>query len=101
MAALAEHGMDYRWIVELGNPQKRDPKMEILRWQLDSRDERWPVTRGLQLLASLVRDETTTCCLLCACADYRTCHRRLIAEALVQQHLDATWSVVHLPIAVG
>lgn len=101
VAALAENGIDYRWIVELGNPQKRDPKMEILRWQLETGDECWPVTRGLQLLASLVRPEQHTCCLLCACADHRTCHRLVIAEALVQQHLDTNWTIVNLPAVMA
>ena len=37
-AELAQIGIQYRWIVELGNPQKRDKEMLILRKQLQSGD---------------------------------------------------------------
>lgn len=92
---LAEEGIDYCWLVELGNPQKNDPAMKILREQMASRDEQWPVNRGLELLARML-SETGPCALLCACADCRHCHRTLIAEAVKAQFPDLKIEIVHL-----
>ena len=39
--------------------------------------------RGLQIARGLVVERGVRLCLLCACADYADCHRKLIAEALV------------------
>lgn len=64
---LAGAGIRYTWLVELGNPEKADPAMTILREQLKSRDKIWPVQRGLALLNELVRVESNRCCLLCVC----------------------------------
>src|SRR5437867_2889839 len=33
-ALLRRAGIDYRWLVELGNPQKNDPKMAVLKEHL-------------------------------------------------------------------
>ena len=74
-------GIEYRWLVELGNPQKRDPGMEVLRAHLSDPDGSWPVRRGLEILRRLVLDERRRCCLLCACDTYEECHRRVVAEA--------------------
>jgi hypothetical protein len=74
-------GIDYLWLVELGNPQKQDHAMTILREHLMEKSGIWPVHRGLSLLKKLVIDERRRCCLLCACAKYNQCHRKLIAEA--------------------
>lgn len=76
---LADIGIRYRWLVELGNPQKRDPQMRVLHEHLGDSAGAWPVHRGLRLLEELVATEQ--CCLLCACADYDGCHRKVIAEA--------------------
>jgi hypothetical protein len=65
--------------VELGNPQKRDPEMKILRHHL-SQKEGWPVHRGFEVLRELIVHKGKRCCLMCACEDYATCHRSLIAE---------------------
>lgn len=81
-AQVARVGISYRWLGELGNPQKNDPAMTILRAHLASADDQWPVNRGLRLLAQLLHDRDQVCCLLCACKDYDGCHRKLIAEAL-------------------
>ena len=74
-------GIEYRWLVELGNPQKNDPDMAVLMEQLADENGRWPVHRGLSLLSKLL-EAGKRCCLLCACNRYEDCHRRLIAEAL-------------------
>ena len=81
---LRPTGIDYIWLGELGNPQKTDSRMEILRGHLASPETAWPVNRGLLLLEGLV-DAGKTCCLLCACKDYDLCHRKLIAETLRQR----------------
>jgi hypothetical protein len=74
-------GIEYRWLVELGNPQKTDPGMEVLRAHLSDPAGDWPVHRGLEILRRLVVDERRRCCLLCACETYEGCHRKVIAEA--------------------
>jgi Protein of unknown function, DUF488 len=82
VALLASAGIGYEWIVELGNPQKRDPEMRILRAHLADRTGDWPVHRGLERVAEIVRRPGETAALLCACADARSCHRTVIAKAL-------------------
>ena len=81
-AKLREVGIGYLWLVELGNPQKTDPRMAVLREHLADPAGGWPVHRGLELLRGLVADRGVRPCLLCACAEYESCHRKLIAEAL-------------------
>lgn len=81
---LSLNGVKYVWLVELGNPQKNDPEMVILRRQIESTDLMWPVNRGLGLLRELVSSGAKVC-LLCACADYEHCHRKLIAESLLER----------------
>lgn len=89
-------GIDYRWLVELGNPQKRDPQMAVLREHLASADTLWPVNRGLLLLRDLVAEPGRRCCLLCACAEYDHCHRRVIAEAYVARFPEPHLSLAEL-----
>ena len=48
-------GIAYDWFVELGNPQRRDRKMAVLRGHLDDPEGGWPVHRGLDRLADAVR----------------------------------------------
>jgi uncharacterized protein (DUF488 family) len=93
---LAEEGIDYRWLVELGNPQKNDPAMTILREHLASRDAQWPVNRGLALLAEIL-SETGPCALLCACADYRHCHRTVVARQTKIRFPELELEIAHLP----
>lgn len=83
---LAPAGIAYEWLVELGNPQRRDRSMTILRAHLADPAGEWPVHRGLDRLAALVRQPSAVVALLCACADERTCHRTLIAGALSERH---------------
>jgi uncharacterized protein DUF488 len=80
---LAGNGIEYRWLVELGNPQKNDPKMKVLREHLSQSNKPWPVQRGLVLLENLIRSTEGYVALLCACKKYDECHRALIAEALL------------------
>ncbi len=82
-AGLRAEGIDYLWLVELGNPQKHDPAMRVFFDHLRDRDGGWPVHRGLNILRRLVREEARRVCLLCACKDFRTCHRCFIAESLI------------------
>lgn len=79
---LATAGIAYEWLVELGNPQLRDPAMEVLRAHLADPDGGWPVHRGLELLADRVRAPGEVVAILCACAEARTCHRTVIGRAL-------------------
>ena len=94
-AHLRRAGIDYRWLVELGNPQKNDRKMAVLKEQLASGDEQWPVNRGLALLATILR-EGRPCALLCACADWRKCHRTVIAEAIRTRYPKLGIEVEHV-----
>lgn len=93
---LEKHGVEYRWLVELGNPQKNDPTMAILREHLVSADLRWPVNRGLELLRPLLT-EARPAALLCACKDFRVCHRTLVAEAACQRFPALKIEICHLP----
>jgi uncharacterized protein (DUF488 family) len=89
LAGLLEAvGISYTWLVELGNPQRQDPAMKVLRAHLADPVGGWPVHRGLERLAAMARDEGETYALLCACGDGRTCHRTLIAESLNSRHFD-------------
>jgi hypothetical protein len=82
---LAAGGIGYRWLNELGNPQRQDPAMAVLRAHLADPSGGWPVHRGLERLAALVSSGGTLA-LLCACGDGRTCHRTVVAEALNARH---------------
>lgn len=95
--ALEEAGIRYVWLVELGNPQKNDPQMTILKRHLADKGADWPVHRGLALLADLVRENPTGCAILCACEHYRRCHRRLIAEALRNEHFGGELGIKQIP----
>src|SRR3954451_3805501 len=75
-------GIAYEWLAELGNPQRHDPEMAVLREHIADVDGGWPVHRGLARLADLVRRPGEVIALLCACADDRVCHRTVIARAL-------------------
>jgi hypothetical protein len=87
---LAAGGIGYTWLVELGNPQRQDPAMAVLRAQLADPSGNWPVHRGLDRLAGMVRRGDDTLALLCACGDGRTCHRTVVAEALDARHFGGT-----------
>jgi uncharacterized protein (DUF488 family) len=80
---LAAAGIQYLWVVELGNPQKSDDSMTVLREHLADPEGRWPIHRGLRLVADLL-GEGRRCCLMCACEKSSACHRRIIAETLLK-----------------
>jgi uncharacterized protein (DUF488 family) len=92
---LEAAGIEYRWLGELGNPQKNDHTMTILREHLVSHDDRWPVNRGLKLLREILNSRP--CALLCACVDWRQCHRTVIAEAMRERYPELAIEIVHLP----
>lgn len=62
---LAEAGIAYTWLVELGNPQRQDRSMAVLRDHLADTSGIWPVHRGLDRLAAMVREGGRTFALLC------------------------------------
>ena len=95
-AALEAEGIGYTWLVELGNPQKNDPEMRVLRSHLTDDSGGWPVHRGLVRLAELVRANPRGCCVLCACAKYKECHRRVVAEALSARHFEGALRIEDL-----
>jgi hypothetical protein len=78
-------GIAYEWLVELGNPQRHDPSMTLLRAHLADLDGGWPVHRGLSRLEGLVRRPGEVVAILCACADFRSCHRTAVARALAER----------------
>lgn len=94
--ALAREGIEYRWLVELGNPQKRDPGMTVLREHLADTNSGWPVHRGLRQLIHLAVNEGRRCCLLCACELDESCHRSLVASAFVKGVAPRNVAVVDL-----
>jgi hypothetical protein len=82
---LAAAGIAYDWLVELGNPQRHDKTMAVLRAHLADPAADWPVHRGLDRLDALVSAPGEVVSLLCACADFRVCHRTLIARSLASR----------------
>jgi Domain of unknown function DUF488 len=93
---LEPSGIAYEWLVELGNPQRRDPSMAILRSHLADPEGGWPVHRGLELLADRVRRAGESVAILCACEDSRTCHRLVIARALADRHFGGRLRLLDL-----
>ena len=89
----ADAGIAYEWLVELGNPQRQDHEMKVLRHHLAHPEEGWPVHRGLALLADRVRRPDQVVAILCTCAEASTCHRTVVAEALRErlQILVQSW----------
>ena len=83
---VAAVGIGYQWVVELGNPQKTDPDMRVLAEHLDDAAGDWPVHRGLAIVKKLVLGGKSVG-LMCACTRYAGCHRKLVAEALLHDHL--------------
>lgn len=96
-ALLRDEGIEYRWLVELGNPQKTDPRMRVMRAHLADRRGHWPVHRGLDVLRTLVVDAGERCCLMCACKSYEACHRKLVAEAFRERLRPLPLELVELP----
>jgi hypothetical protein len=87
---LAAGGIGYLWAVELGNPQKNDPAMRVLKEHLAAPPAAgWPVSRGLELVKRIVLNGKRVA-LLCACARYAECHRKPVAEALLRLLPDGT-----------
>lgn len=85
-ALLGEAGVQYEWLVELGNPQRQDPLMRVLRSHLSDETANWPVHRGLARLAEIVRTPREVVAILCTCSDGRHCHRTVVAKALNERH---------------
>jgi uncharacterized protein (DUF488 family) len=90
---LEAEGIAYEWLVELGNPQRRDPSMAILRSHLADPLGGWPVHRGLDRLATLIRQPNEVIAILCACERWQTCHRTLVARALNDRSFDGKLSL--------
>jgi hypothetical protein len=93
---LAGAEIAYEWMVELGNPQRRDPLMAVLRSHLADPSAGWPVHRGLGLLADRVRSPGQAVAILCACGDHRTCHRLVIGRALADRHFGGSLTLLDL-----
>jgi hypothetical protein len=93
---LGRSGIAYEWIVELGNPQRQDPSMAVLRSHLADPAGAWPVHRGLDRLADRVREPGEAVSLLCACAEARRCHRTVIAQALKDRSFSGELEIVQI-----
>ena len=94
---LFGYGIEHRWMVELGNPQKTDPAMQVLLQHVESGSSDFPVNRGLELLNTMVAGgEGGPYCLLCACARFDGCHRSVVARALQQRFLPGKLAIVDL-----
>jgi hypothetical protein len=91
-------GIQYTWVPQLGNPQKRDPKMSILRAELAEPDAPWPINLGLIWLADTLKSASSDqrFGILCACEAYDKCHRQLVAETLRDRHFGGELEI-HSP----
>jgi hypothetical protein len=96
---LSEASIAYEWIVELGNPQRQDPAMTILRAHLADSAGDWPVHRGLERLARRIREPGAVVAALCACADGRHCHRLVIGQAVCQREFRGQLALLDLRTA--
>lgn len=96
VSLLREAGIGYEWLVELGNPQRQDPAMMILRTHLADPSGGWPVHRGLERLAGLVREPGARVAILCACGTWSTCHRTPIAHALRDRRFGGAMTITNL-----
>lgn len=76
-------GGAYDWLPELGNPNYRSGGPPALAEE----------EAGMASLERITEKHPKTV-LLCACRDWRECHRWLAAEAFQKRHPD--WEVVHL-----
>jgi len=82
---LAQEGIKYQWLPELGNPDRQDPEIRAFQQLMDQEAE-----SRLQRLQTLGQAART--CLLCAEQDAQRCHRRIITTYLtaygyIVQHL--------------
>lgn len=93
---LEKEGIEYVWLGELGNPQKNDKSMIILREHISSKDLKWPVNRGMELLHEIVQEKRKVCCLLCTCKYYEDCHRKVIAETLSNRYFSGKIEICNL-----
>ena len=82
---LAQAGMQYRWLPELGNPDRQDPEIRAFQRLMAQEAE-----SRLQRLRACV--QATRACLLCAEQDAQRCHRRIITAYLTTYG----YSVQHL-----
>lgn len=88
-------GVRYYWQPQLGNPQKNDPDMAVLRAHLAAPESPWPVNLGLVWLAEKIQaSDSHRLGILCACGQYATCHRKLIAETLNARHFGGHLQIV-------
>ncbi len=90
---MEDAGIAYDWLVELGNPQRHDPKMTILRNHLADPSGGWPVHRGLERLAKIVQRRGEVVALLCACPKAAACHRTMVAKALNERHFGGALTI--------
>ena len=97
---LNRRGIEYQWMVELGNPQKHDPSMAVMREQIRSSSDAWPIIRGLVMLRELMvvpdADIDKKVCLLCSCKSFESCHRKLVAETFAKRFALNPTEVVDL-----
>ncbi len=93
-AALNDVGIGYLWLPELGNPQKNDQAMTVMRKHLREESEDWPAQRGLALLQPRLQERV--CCLMCGCNNYDECHRKLVAETVLTRDGFGGWSIINL-----
>jgi hypothetical protein len=93
---LEPAGIAYEWIAELGNPQRQDRTMAVLREHLADPHRGWPVHRGLDRLAALIARPDERVALLCACADARACHRTVIARALSDRSFGGRLAILDI-----
>ena len=98
-AALAEQGIRYVHVRALGTPPDVRARRKINHDQAAFREGflDYLATQDEAMTALVERVERERCCLLCYEADYRECHRLLVAERVVEIAGDAL-TVTHLAI---
>jgi Active DUF488-N3 subclade len=79
-ALLQRYGPGYMHLPALGNLHYRDHRLPIVLADAPS---------GVRSVLQTV-DDGRRCLLLCACKDYRTCHREIVAQLLQQAGVPVT-----------
>ncbi len=98
-AALGEQGIGYVHIRALGTPRdvrfRRKIDHDAAAFREGFLD--YLATQDAAMIALVARVQRERCCLLCYEADYRECHRLMVAERAVEMSPSAL-TVTHLAI---
>ena len=100
-AAMTDHGIRYAHIRALGTPRDIRYRRKVDHDEVAFREGflDYLATQDEALNALVARVQEERCCLLCYEADYRECHRLLVAEK-ANERSGGILDIVHLKIEI-